>query len=97
MDKIRPILFVVLILCGTSWALDEFDGIKCAADIPKALTRIMHEGQPGSGEMGRKVGRDPTGGLGVAKVCGVPTSWRPIAGSQRQLCHSPSAGGGYCC
>jgi len=33
-----------------------------------------------------KVGRDPAAGLGLAK--GLWSSWGPIAGSQRQLCHS---------
>jgi len=31
------ILFLLLIVCGNAWAGDEFDGIKCGADIPKSL------------------------------------------------------------
>jgi hypothetical protein len=31
----RVILFLLIIVCGQAWALDEFAGIKCGADIPK--------------------------------------------------------------
>jgi hypothetical protein len=34
---IRVVLFLLVILCGNVWALDEFAGIKCGADIPKSL------------------------------------------------------------
>jgi len=37
MLKIRLILFLLIIVCGRAWALDEFEGIKCGADIPKSL------------------------------------------------------------
>ena len=33
----RVILFVLIIVCGKVWALDEFGGIKCEADISRAL------------------------------------------------------------
>ena len=35
--KIRVVLFLLIIVCGKAWALDQFEGIKCAADIPKSL------------------------------------------------------------
>jgi hypothetical protein len=34
MFKIRLILFVLMIVSGKAWALDQFEGIKCGADIP---------------------------------------------------------------
>jgi hypothetical protein len=37
MLKIPVILFLLMIVCGKVWALDEFQGIKCGADIPKSL------------------------------------------------------------
>jgi hypothetical protein len=37
MFKMRVILFLLIISCGKVWAIDEFVGIKCGADIPKAL------------------------------------------------------------
>ncbi len=33
----RVMLFILLIACGNLWAADEFQGIKCGANIPKAL------------------------------------------------------------
>ena len=37
MLKTQLILIVLLAVCGQAWAVDEFDGIKCGADIPKSL------------------------------------------------------------
>ena len=37
MFKIRLILFFLLIVSGKAWALDQFEGIICGADIPKSL------------------------------------------------------------
>src|SRR5215470_15860914 len=31
------VLFLLLIACGKVWAMDEFQGIKCGADIPRFL------------------------------------------------------------
>jgi hypothetical protein len=43
--KIRLVLFLLLVVCGKAWALDEFEGTKCGADIPKSLV-----GKRGSNE-----------------------------------------------
>ena len=37
MPKMQMILFILTIVCGKVWALDQFDGIKCGVDIPKAM------------------------------------------------------------
>jgi hypothetical protein len=37
MFKLSAILIVFVFLCGKAWAVDEFAGIKCGTDIPKAL------------------------------------------------------------
>jgi hypothetical protein len=37
MSKVPVIIFFLVIVCGNAWARDEFDGIKCGADIPKSL------------------------------------------------------------
>jgi hypothetical protein len=37
MFEIRVILFILAIVCGKAWALDEFKGITCGTDIPKSL------------------------------------------------------------
>lgn len=31
------VILIILVACGTSWAQDEFDGLKCGNDIAKAL------------------------------------------------------------
>jgi len=45
-DKIFLPLFVLLILCGNSWAADQFAGIKCGADIPKSLIGKRDSSEP---------------------------------------------------
>lgn len=38
MFKIPMIFFLLMVIvCGKAWALDQFAGIKCGADIPKSL------------------------------------------------------------
>ena len=37
MFEIRVIVFVLIMVCGKTWAVDPFEGIKCGADIPKSL------------------------------------------------------------
>jgi len=37
MFKIRVMLFVLIVVCGKAQALDQFERIKCEADIPKSL------------------------------------------------------------
>ena len=35
--KTRLVMLVLIVVCGRAWAADEFGGIKCGGDIPKAL------------------------------------------------------------
>ena len=44
--RARVILFLLMILCGKVWALDEFAGIKCGADIPKSLVGKRDSNEP---------------------------------------------------
>lgn len=37
MFKIRMILFLLIMVCGKAWARDQFEGVRCGADIPKSL------------------------------------------------------------
>jgi hypothetical protein len=46
MFKIRVMLFVLIIVCGKAWALDQFAGIKCGADIPKSLLGKHDSNEP---------------------------------------------------
>jgi len=31
------VLFLLIIVCGKAWARDQFEGVRCGADIPKSL------------------------------------------------------------
>lgn len=44
--KIRIILFLLTIVCGKVWAVDEFAGIECGADIPKSLVGKRDSNEP---------------------------------------------------
>jgi hypothetical protein len=46
MFKIRVMLFVLIVVCGKALALDQFAGIKCAADIPKSLIGKRDSNEP---------------------------------------------------
>src|SRR5437764_433638 len=46
MSKIRLILAVLIVACGVASAQDQFDGIKCGADIRKALIGKRDSNQP---------------------------------------------------
>src|ERR1035438_5966863 len=37
MFKIQVVLILTLLVSGEAWALDEFEGVKCDSDVPKAL------------------------------------------------------------
>ena len=37
MFKIRVILLLGLLACGTAWAQDEFDAVMCGSNMPKVL------------------------------------------------------------
>jgi hypothetical protein len=44
--KGRMILLLLMMACGQAWALDEFKGVKCGADIPKALVGKRDSNEP---------------------------------------------------
>jgi hypothetical protein len=44
--NVPVILFLFVIVCGNAWARDEFDGIKCGADIPKSLIGKRSQNEP---------------------------------------------------
>src|SRR5713101_6711168 len=46
MLKIRVMLLVFIVVCGEAWALDQFEGIKCQADIPKSLLGKHDSNEP---------------------------------------------------
>jgi len=46
MFKIRVMLLVLIVVCGKAWALDQFEGIKCGADISKSLLGKHDSNEP---------------------------------------------------
>ncbi|SRR5258706_320225 len=44
--EIRIVLLLLVVMCGKSWALDEFEGIKCGADVPKSLVGKHDSNEP---------------------------------------------------
>jgi hypothetical protein len=39
-------ILLLLVVCGNAWALDEFEGVKCGADIPKSLVGKHESNEP---------------------------------------------------
>lgn len=85
MFKIRLILFLLIIVYGKAWALDEFEGIKCGADIPRSLVgkRESNERVVVLEERHRDLGLKDLGGTGVSDRLFLE-SWR-ICGSEYEL------------
>jgi hypothetical protein len=46
MRAIPVVLFLLIIVCGKAWALDEFAGIQCGTDIPKSLIGKRDSNEP---------------------------------------------------
>jgi hypothetical protein len=81
----RVILFLLIIACGKLWAVDEFTGIKCGADIPKALVGKRDSNEPVAVIEGRHkdLGLKNLGGSDVSDSLFL-ASWQ-ICGSEYQL------------
>jgi len=43
---IPVVLFLLIIVCGKAWALDEFAGLQCGTDIPKSLIGKRDSNEP---------------------------------------------------
>jgi len=83
--KMRMILFLLILLCGKVWALDEFAGIKCGADIPKSLVgkRSSNERAVVLEERHKDLGLKDLGGTEVSDRLFL-ASWR-ICGSEYEV------------
>lgn len=79
------ILFVVTIVCGKAWALDEFQGLTCGADIAKSLVgkRSSDEGEAVLKERHKDLGLRDLGGVEISNRLFL-TSWR-ICGNEYEL------------
>ena len=82
--KIR-IVFLLVIVCGQAWAADPFTGLKCGADIPKALVGKRDSNDPAATIEGRHkdLGLKNLGGDEVSDHLALE-SWQ-ICGSEYEL------------
>jgi len=84
MAGLRTPLFVLFIafICGQAWAADEFDTIKCGADIPKAMVgkRSSNERVMATEARHANLGLKDLGGIEVSERLFL-ISWR-ICGSE---------------
>ena len=85
MFTISGILFLVIIVCGKAWALDEFAGLKCGTDIPKSLIGKRDSNEPVSALEGRykELGLKNLGGTEISDRLFL-ASWQ-ICGSEYDL------------
>src|SRR6266513_733220 len=85
MFKIRVILFLLIIVCGRARALDEFEGGKCEADIPKSLVgkRYKNERVVVLEELRKDLGLKDLGGIEISDRLFL-ISWQ-ICGSEYEL------------
>jgi hypothetical protein len=82
---IRVTLVLLIIVCGKVWALDEFQGIKCGADIAKSLVgkRDSNERVAVLEERHKDLGLKDLGGTEISDRLSL-ASWR-ICGSEYEL------------
>jgi hypothetical protein len=85
MFKIRLLLLVLITVSGSAWALDEFAGITCAADIPKTLTgrREPNERVAATEQHHKELGLKNLGGSEISDRLFL-ASWQ-ICGSEYEL------------
>jgi len=85
MPKTRLVLLVLIAVCGNGWALDEFAGIKCGADIPKSLIGKRDSNEPVAliESRHKDLGLKNLGGTEISDQLFL-ASWR-ICGSEYEL------------
>jgi hypothetical protein len=85
MFKLRVILFILAVVCGKAWALDEFKGLACGTDIPKSLVGKRDSNEPVAALEGRHkyLGLKNLGGTEISDRLFL-ASWQ-ICGSEYEL------------
>jgi hypothetical protein len=78
-------LFFLIVVCGKVWALDEFEGIKCGADIPKSLIGKHESNEPAAvlEKRHKDLGLKDLGGTEISDRLFL-ASWQ-ICGSEYEL------------
>lgn len=91
MLKTHAILILFVLLCGKAWSLDEFDGVNCGADIPKALVgkRSPNQRVVVTEQRHKNLGLEGLGSSEVSDHLWV-ISWR-ICGSEFELLENTGA------
>ncbi|HEY6968947.1 MAG TPA: hypothetical protein VJA94_07080 [Candidatus Angelobacter sp.] len=90
--RIRLFLLLLIIVGGKAWALDEFAGIKCGADIPKSLVgkRDSNERAAILEERHRDLGLKDLGGTEISNRLFL-ASWQ-ICGREYELLVNTKSG-----
>jgi hypothetical protein len=85
MFRIQEVFILSLLFCSQAWALDEFDGVKCGSEIPKALVGKRTSSQRAAviEERHKDLGLKDLGGFEVSDRL-FSTSWL-ICGSEFEL------------
>lgn len=85
MNKTQLIVVVTLLLCASAWGQDEFSGISCGTDIPRALIgkQFLHERVVVSEAAHKDIGLKDLGGTEISEKLFL-ISWR-ICGAEYQL------------
>jgi hypothetical protein len=85
MTKVQVTIVVAMLACGKAWGLDEFSGLKCRSDIPKALIgkRFVNQRVVVIEEAHKDLGLEDLGGTEISDRLFL-ISWR-ICGMEYQL------------
>ena len=85
MSNLRLIALFLLLTCAPAWAADEFAGVKCGADVPKALIgkRVSEGAASASESLHEDLGLKNLGGDEISDRLFL-ASWR-ICGNEYEL------------
>src|SRR5437868_4594605 len=85
-------IVLLLMVCGNAWAMDEFAGVKCGADIPKSLIGKHDSSEPVAAIEGRHqdLGLKNLGGSDISDRLFL-ASWQ-ICGSEYELLVNTKSG-----
>jgi len=92
MFKIRIILFLLMIACAKAWAGDQFEGVRCGADIPKSLMGKHESNEPVAPleERHKDLGLKDLGGIEISDRLFLG-SWQ-ICGNEYELLVNTKSG-----
>jgi hypothetical protein len=85
MGRVQIVSLIALLLCGKAWGLDEFSGVTCGSDIPKALIgkRIVNRRVVVIEGSHKDIGLKDLGGIDISDRLFL-ISWR-ICGTEYEL------------